>query len=74
MLTVEQANFPCPATVIGEEVTVLFVATKNGRRELIATCEHHRRRYELALLDVDLHTDPATERLIAAYRYWASCR
>jgi Calcium binding len=70
----EQAAFPCPGTVIGEEVTILSVATKNGRRELLATCEHHGRRYELALLDVDLHSDPATERLVAAYRYWASCR
>jgi hypothetical protein len=70
----EQANFPCPGTVIGEQVTVLYVATKNGRRELLATCEHHGRRYELALLDIELHTDPATERLVAAYRHWASYR
>ena len=70
----EQADFPCPGTVIGQEVTVLSVATKNGRRELLATCEHKGRRYEIALLDVQLRTDPATERLVAAYRYWASCR
>jgi Calcium binding len=70
----EQADFPCPGTVIGEDVTVLSVATKNGRRELLATCEYHGRRYELALLDIDIHADPATERLVAAYRYWASRR
>jgi calcium binding protein len=70
----EQADFPCPGTVIGEEVTVLSVATKNGRRELLAICEHHGRRYELALLDIQLHTDPTTQRLVAAYRHWASYR
>jgi hypothetical protein len=70
----EQADFPCAGTVIGEEVTVLSVGTKNGRRELLATCEHHGRRYELALLDINIHADPATERLVAAYRYWTSCR
>jgi hypothetical protein len=71
----EQAHFPCPGTVIGEDVTVISVATKNGRRELLATCEYHGHRYGLALLlDVDLHADPTTERLVAAYRYWASCR
>jgi hypothetical protein len=52
---------------------VLSVATENGRRELFATCEHNGRRYELALLDVDLHADSATERLVAACPYWASC-
>jgi Calcium binding len=70
----EQANFPCPGTVIGEDITVLSVATKEGRRELLATCEHHGRRYQLSLLDIELHTDAATDRLIAAYRHWASYR
>jgi hypothetical protein len=70
----DEADFPCPGAVIGEEVTVHSVATKNGRRELIATCEHNGRRYQLALLDIELHTDPTTERLVAAYRYWGSCR
>ena len=35
----EQATLPCPGTVIGEDVQVISVATQNGRRELIATCE-----------------------------------
>jgi hypothetical protein len=37
---------------------------------LIATCERHSRRYEIALLDVDLDADPQTSRLVAAYRRW----
>jgi hypothetical protein len=41
---------------------------------VVATCEHHGRRYQLALLDIELHTDPAIERLVAAYRHWASYR
>lgn len=53
----EDANFPCPGIVIGEDVEVLSVTTRNGRRELIATCEHGGRRYELAPLDIDLHAD-----------------
>ena len=66
----QDANFPCPATVIGEQVEVLSVAITNGRRELIATCQRDGRRYQLALLDIDLHGDPATTRLLAAYRRW----
>lgn len=66
----EDANFPCPGVVIGEDVEVLSVATRNNRRELIATCRSGGRRYELALLDIDLHADPATSRLLAAYRRW----
>jgi hypothetical protein len=66
----EDANFPCPGVVLGEEVEVLSVATRNNRRELIATCRRGGRRYELALLDIDLHADPATSRLLAAYRRW----
>lgn len=66
----EDANFPCPGTVIGEDVEVLSVTTSNGRRELIATCQRGGRRYQFALLDIDLHADPATSRLLAAYRRW----
>ena len=66
----EDANFPCPGVVVGEDVEVLSVATRNNRRELIATCRRGGRRYELALLDIDLHADPATSRLLAAYRRW----
>lgn len=70
----EQAALPCSGTVIGEDVQVLSVATQNGRRELIATCEHRGRRYQLALLDIELQADRATERLLAAYRQWAAYR
>jgi hypothetical protein len=66
----EDANFPCPGIVIGEEIEVLSVTTRNGRRELISTCQRGGRRHELALLDIDLHGDPATSRLLAAYRRW----
>jgi hypothetical protein len=66
----EDANFPCPGTVIGENVEVLSVSTKNNRRELIATCQHSGHRYQVALLDIDLDADPTTARLLAAYRRW----
>jgi hypothetical protein len=47
------ATFPCPGTVIGENVTVMSVGMANGRRELLATCEHHGKRYRIALLDIE---------------------
>lgn len=64
------ANFPCPGTVIGEEVEVLSVNMRSGRRELIATCHRAGRRHEVALLDIAIHADPTTSRLLAAYRRW----
>ena len=67
----EDATFPCPGTIIGEEVQVLSVSRANNRRELIATCQRAGRSHELALLDIDLHGDPTTSRLLAAYRRWA---
>jgi len=66
----EDASFPCVGTVVGEDVEVLSVSTNNNRRELIATCQRSGRRYEVALLDIALDTDPATSRLLAAYRRW----
>ena len=66
----EDASFPCPGAVVGEEVGVLSVSTANNRRELIATCQRNGRRYEIALLDIDINADPTTSRLIAAYRRW----
>lgn len=68
----EDANLPCPATVIGEEVEVLSVSRGDSRQELIATCQRRGRRYQIALLDLDINADPTTERLIAAYRRWVS--
>jgi len=70
----EAAELPCPGTVIGEEIQVLSIATQSGRRELIATCERHGRRYQVALLDIELQTDTQTQRLLAAYRRWAAFR
>jgi hypothetical protein len=64
------AHFPCPGTALGHNIEVLSVATKNNRRELIATCRHSGHRYEIALLDIHLSADPDTTRLIAAYRRW----
>jgi Calcium binding len=66
----EDATFPCRGTVIGEEVQVLHVGQANNRHELIATCQRKGRRYEIALLDIELDADPDTSRLIAAYRRW----
>jgi hypothetical protein len=66
----EGADFPCPGTVVGEEVEVLSVSVKNHRRELIATCKRGGREYDVALLDANVHGDAATSRLIAAYRRW----
>jgi hypothetical protein len=66
----DEANLPCSGTVVGEDVEVLSVRTANNRRELTASCQRNGRRYEIALLDIDLNTDPDTSRLIAAYRRW----
>jgi hypothetical protein len=66
----EDATFPCRGLVIGEEVQVLCVGQANNRHELIATCQRNGHRYEIALLDVELDSDPDTSRLIAAYRRW----
>jgi hypothetical protein len=68
----DEANFPHPGTVVGEQVEVLSVGVAD-RPELIATCTRDGRRYEIALLDVDVETtDASTSRLIAAYRRWAA--
>jgi hypothetical protein len=66
----EDAHLPCPATVIGEHVEVLSISLTNGRRELIATCQRGARQHRIALLDLDIRADPATSRLLAAYRRW----
>jgi hypothetical protein len=70
----DEANLPCPGTIIGEQLDVLYVGQGDGRRELIATCQRNGRRYEIALLDIDIDADPATSRLIAAYRRWVGAR
>lgn len=63
--------FPFTGTVIGHPVDVLSVRSSEDRRELIAECRHQGRQYEVSLLDVEPHADPATTRLMAAYRRWA---
>jgi hypothetical protein len=66
----EGADFPCPGTVVGEEVEVVSVSVKNHRRELVATCKRGGKKYDVALLDTEVHGNSATSRLIAAYRQW----
>jgi hypothetical protein len=66
----DAASLPCPGTVVGEDVELLSVSTTINNRELIATRQRAGRRYEIALLDVDIHAGPATSRLLAAYRRW----
>jgi hypothetical protein len=68
----EQANFPCPGTVVGAPVKVLQIGRGDCRRELIATCERAGKHYEIALLDVDIPADPNIARLLAAYRRWTA--
>lgn len=67
----EHGSFPCPATVVGEIIEVLSVAADDDRREPIATCQRNGKRYEIALLDITIDTDPATSTLLAAYRRWS---
>jgi len=64
----EDATLPCPGTVVGEQVDVLHIGQADNRRELVATCRRDGRTHQVALLDVHLHADPATARLLAAYR------
>jgi hypothetical protein len=67
----DEASFPYPGTVIGEEVEVLSVGV-GERLELIATCTRGGRHYEIVLLDVNIDADAVTAHLIAAYRRWAA--
>jgi hypothetical protein len=54
------------------KIVDIDIGAGDGRRELTATCRHAGRRYEIALLDIDIQADPTTSRLIAAYRRWNS--
>jgi hypothetical protein len=65
----EDADFPYPGSVVGEEVEVLSVAIKDNRRELIATCKPGGRRCDIALLDVNLRPDPATSCVFRALQH-----
>lgn len=66
----EQASFPCHGSVVGEDVEVLAISTVANRHELIASCQRNGRRYDIALLDIDLNAGPATSNLLAGYRHW----
>ena len=66
----EDASFPIPAVVVGENIDVLSVGTSDGRRELIATCQRAGHHHHIALLDLNIHPDQPTARLLAAYRRW----
>jgi|ERR1700683_233905 len=66
------ATLPCLGRVIGEEIRVISIGITNGRRELIATCEHNGHRHQMAVLDVEVNGDPTTNTLVAAYRRWNS--
>jgi hypothetical protein len=66
----EAGCFPCPGTVIDQDIEILSVAAANGRQELIATCQHAGRRHQIALLDIDVNADQPASRLLAAYRHW----
>ena len=68
----EDGNFPCPGKVVGEPVEVLSISAGDDRRGLTATCTRTGHRYEIALLDIEIDADPATSRLLAACRRWAS--
>ncbi|MEJ7798282.1 MAG: hypothetical protein WKF42_07255 [Solirubrobacteraceae bacterium] len=66
----EAACLPCPATVIGETIEILSVATTNGHQELIATCQRAGHSHQIALLDITVNAGQPAARLAAAYRRW----
>jgi hypothetical protein len=66
----EEASFPIPGAVVGEDIELLSVGMSNGRRELIATCQRAGHRHHIALLDINIHPDQPASRLLAAYRRW----
>jgi hypothetical protein len=58
----DDANLPCPGTVVGENVEVPSVNPSAqrtiNRRELIAACQHNGRRYEIAVSTSTLTQTP----------------
>lgn len=66
----DEAPFPIPATVVGEHIEVVSIGTRNGRRELLATCHRAGQRHQIALLDINIDADHPASRLLAAYRRW----
>lgn len=61
----DEGGFPIPATVVGEHIEVLSIGTRNGRRELIATCQRAGQHHQIALLDINIHPDQPATRLLA---------
>ncbi len=66
----DTACFPCPGTVLGQDIEILSVAAANGRQELIATCQRSGQRHHIALLDIHVNSDQPASRLLAAYHHW----
>jgi hypothetical protein len=66
----EDTSFPIPATLIGQDIEILSIGTRNDRRELIATCRHAQQKHDVALLDINIHPNQPASRLITAYRHW----
>lgn len=66
----EETSFPIPARVVGQNIQILSISTTNGRRELIATCQHAGQPHQIALLDINIPPDQPASRLVAAYRHW----
>ncbi|MHB1539636.1 MAG: hypothetical protein ACYCYN_14265, partial [Solirubrobacteraceae bacterium] len=40
----DEAKFPCPGTVVGEDVQVLSVTIADDRRDLLAICQRNGKR------------------------------
>jgi len=66
----EGAHFPIQATLIGQQIEIVAISTRKGRRELIATCQHAGQEHHIALLDTSIHPTHPASRLLNAYRYW----
>jgi hypothetical protein len=66
----DEAPFPIPATVVGEDIEVLSLGTRNGRRELIASCQRAGQHHQIALLDININANQPASRLLDAHRRW----
>ena len=66
----EDASFPCPGTVVGEEVQILSVSRAENRRELTATLATSRTPIRHRAARHRHPRRPTTARLLAAYRRW----
>jgi len=63
----DEVELPQPGSVVGEDVEVLSIGAanaraENARAELIATCRHAGRTYDIALLDVNRGAVPRRGR------------